>query len=255
MPENVIQVEDLAKCYGKVQAVKGISFAVPCGATCALLGANGAGKTTTIAMLLGLLTPTSGRIWLLGEDLLKHRYRLLPRINFSSPYVDLPQRLTVAENLTVYARLYGVANPKHQIARLGEEIEFTAFLHRPYRTLSAGQKTRVMLAKALLNDPEIVLLDEPTASLDPDSADRIRQYLCAYQRASGATVLLASHNMMEVERICTEVIIMRAGVIIDRGAPGTLIARYGRGTMEDVFLAIARNGSMAQDVSIRRAAL
>ena len=191
MPEYIIQVEDLTKWYGKVQAVKGISFVVPRGATCALLGANGAGKTTTIAMLLGLLTPTSGRIWLLGEDLSKHRYRLLARINFSSPYVDLPQRLTVAENLAVYARLYGVANPKQRIARLSHELEFTALLHRPYRTLSAGQKTRVMLAKALLNNPEIVLLDEPTASLDPDSADRIRQYLRTYQRTSDATVFSA----------------------------------------------------------------
>ncbi len=255
MPEYVIEVTDLTKWYGKVRAVKGISFAVPRGATCALLGANGAGKTTTIAMLLGLLTPTSGRIWLLGEDLLKHRYRLLERMNFSSPYVDLPQRLTVAENLIVYARLYGVANPRQRIARLGEELEFGSFLHRPYRTLSAGQKTRVILAKALLNAPELVLLDEPTASLDPDSADRIRHYLRAYQRTSGATVLLASHNMMEVERICTEVIIMRAGEIVDRGTPGALIARYGRGTMEEVFLDIARNNGVVQELGARRALL
>ena len=255
MPEYAIEVEGLSKWYGQVQAVKGIRFTVAQGETCALLGANGAGKTTTLAMLLGLLAPSAGQIRLLGQDLLTHRYRLLPRMNFSSPYVDLPQRLTVAEDLTVYARLYGVSKPKQRIAQLGEELEFTPFLQRPYRTLSAGQKTRVMLAKALLNRPELILLDEPTASLDPDSADRVRQYLGSYQRQSGATVLLASHNMTEVERIGTEVLMMRAGHIVDQGAPSALIAKYGRTTMEDVFLDIARNDGVAEQTLARRAAL
>jgi ABC-2 type transport system ATP-binding protein len=255
MPEYAIEVEGLSKWYGQVQAVKGIRFTVAQGETCALLGANGAGKTTTLAMLLGLLAPSAGQIRLLGQDLLTHRYRLLPRMNFSSPYVDLPQRLTVAEDLTVYARLYGVSKPKQRIAQLGEELEFTPFLQRPYRTLSAGQKTRVMLAKALLNRPELILLDEPTASLDPDSADRVRQYLGSYQRQSGATVLLASHNMTEVERIGTEVLMMRAGHIVDQGTPSALIAKYGRTTMEDVFLDIARNGGVAEETLARRAAV
>jgi ABC-2 type transport system ATP-binding protein len=255
MPEYAIEVEGLSKWYGQVQAVKGIRFTVAQGATCALLGANGAGKTTTLAMLLGLLAPSAGQIRLLGQDLLTHRYRLLPRMNFSSPYVDLPQRLTVAEDLTVYARLYGVSKPKQRIAQLGEDLELTPFLRRPYRTLSAGQKTRVMLAKALLNRPELILLDEPTASLDPDSADRVRQYLGSYQRQSGATVLLASHNMTEVERIGTEVLMMRAGHIVDQGTPSALIAKYGRTTMEDVFLDIARNGGVAQESLARRAAV
>ncbi len=233
MPEYAIEVEGLSKWYGQVQAVKGIRFTVAQGATCALLGANGAGKTTTLAILLGFLTP----------------------MNFSSPYVDLPQRLTVAENLTVYARLYGVSKPKQRIAQLGEDLEFTPFMQRPYRTLSAGQKTRVMLAKALLNRPELILLDEPTASLDPDSADRVRQYLCSYQRQSSATVLLASHNMTEVERIGTEVLMMRAGHIVDQGAPSALIAKYGRTTMEDVFLDIARNDGVAEETLARRAAV
>jgi ABC-2 type transport system ATP-binding protein len=254
MSDNVIEVEDLSKWYGHVRAVNGISFNVECGATCALLGTNGAGKTTTIAMLLGLVAPTAGQIQVLGQDLLANRYRLLPRMNFSSPYVDLPQRLTVAENLTVYARLYGVRNPAQRLAQLGEDLDVAGLMHREYRTLSAGQKTRVALAKALLNRPELILLDEPTASLDPDSADRIRHYLSAYQRATGATILLASHNMIEVERICTGVLIMRAGSIVDQGKPADLIAKYGRGTMEEVLLDIARKRTIVQEVPERRIA-
>ena len=236
----VIQVADLRKQYGPVRAVDGISFTVARSATCALLGGNGAGKTTTIAMLLGLLLPTGGQIRILGEDVPRHRQRVLPRMNFSSPYVDLPQRLTVAENLTVYARLYGVARVRERLAALGQELEIDAFFKRPYGTLSAGQKTRVALAKALLNEPEILLLDEPTASLDPDSADRMRSILTAYQRRSGATLLLASHNMSEVERLCDQVIMLRAGHIVATGAPRELIHRYGRKDMEEVFLDIAR---------------
>jgi ABC-2 type transport system ATP-binding protein len=253
MPTPVIGVEGLCKTYGAVTAVRDVSFAVPRGATCALLGANGAGKTTTLAMLMGLVTPTAGQIRILGEDFLVHRYRLLARMNFSSPYVDLPQRLTVEENLKVYARLYAVRD-RAWIAKLTEDLNISAFMKRECRTLSAGQKTRVSLAKALLNRPELVLLDEPTASLDPDTADRIRGYLLGYQRETGATVLLASHNMTEVERICSDVIIMRDGIIVDQGHPTALIAKYGRVTMEDVFLHISRNGDSGENLPVRRVA-
>ncbi|MGB4947122.1 MAG: ABC transporter ATP-binding protein [Candidatus Competibacter denitrificans] len=236
----VIQVDDLCKHYGPVRAVDGISFIVARGATCALLGGNGAGKTTTIAMLLGLLLPTSGQIRILGEDIPRHRYRVLPRMNFSSPYMDLPQRLTVWENLTVYARLYGVRRIHERLATLGRELDIDGFFKRPYGSLSAGQKTRVVLAKALLNEPDILLLDEPTASLDPDTADRMRSTLTDYRDRSGATLLLASHNMSEVERLCDQVIMLRAGHIVATGTPRELIHRYGRKDMEEVFLDIAR---------------
>jgi ABC-2 type transport system ATP-binding protein len=238
-----IRVEHLAKRYDAVLAVDGISFSVERGTTCALLGGNGAGKTTTLSMLLGLLLPTAGSIEILGEDMLRHRYRVLPRMNFTSPYVDLPRRLSVAENLTVYAHLYGVRRVKPVLARLGEELELAEFMRRAYGDLSAGQRTRVALAKALLNEPDVLLLDEPTASLDPDMGDRVRRYLRDYQRRSGATLLLASHNMPEVERMCDNVLMLRAGKIVDRGTPAALIQRYGRHNMEEVFLDIARNGA------------
>jgi ABC-2 type transport system ATP-binding protein len=237
---HAIEVSRLTKRYNGVAAVDDVSFSVEDGSTCALLGGNGAGKTTTISMLLGLLLPDSGSITVLGEDILQHRYRVLPRMNFTSPYVDLPKRLTVAENLSVYARLYGIRNHRRRIAELERELDLDAFIDRAYGTLSAGQKTRVALAKALLNKPELLLLDEPTASLDPDAADRIRQYLEDYKRARGATMLLASHNMQEVERMCDFVLMMRGGRIVDRGEPRQLVARYGRADMEEVFLDIAR---------------
>lgn len=251
--QPVIEVFDLTKRYDRVLAVDSIRFAVTPGSTCALLGGNGAGKSTTIAMLLGLLLPTSGRIEVLGVDMLRHRYKVLPRINFSSPYVDLPHRLTVAENLTVFARLYGVTSIKSRLARLGEELDIAALMKRPYGQLSAGQKTRVSLAKALLNSPSLLLLDEPTASLDPDTADRVRTYLQNYQLRTGATVLLASHNMLEVERLGTHVIMMRAGKIVDHGTPTALLARYGRGTLEEVFLDIARGRPGREDREDRTA--
>ncbi len=240
MSASVINVQDLSKRYGEVLAVDAISFGIRRGAVCGLLGGNGAGKTTTLAMLLGLLLPTSGRIQVLGADMLRQRHRVLARMNFSSPYVDLPHRLTVAENLTVFARLYGLKRVPAQLARLARDLDIEAFLKRPYGNLSAGQKTRVGLAKALLNEPEVLLLDEPTASLDPDTADRIRGYLMAYKHRTDATIMLASHNMLEVERLCTDVIMMRAGHIVDRDTPQRLLARFGRQNMEDVFLDIAR---------------
>jgi len=240
VPAAVIEVRALRKSYRQLEAVKGIDFDVRRGTTTALLGGNGAGKTTTLSMLLGVLTPTAGSIRILGEDMLRHRYRVLPRINFTSPYVDLPKRLTVSENLRVYARLYGVPNPRARVDELAGELDLPELLDRPYGNLSAGQRTRVSLAKALLNSPEVLLLDEPTASLDPDVGDRTRTLLEGYQRRSGCTMLLASHNMGEVERMCDEVIMLRAGLVVDQGSPAALLARYGRGNLEEVFLDIAR---------------
>lgn len=239
-PTHALEVQQLTKHYGDVVALDAISFNVRAGSVCGLLGGNGAGKTTTIAVLLGLLTPSSGDIYAFGHDMRRDRYAALSRMNFSSPYVDLPQRLTVVQNLRVYARLYGVKDIRGRLGRLGEELGISRFMGRRYGTLSAGQKTRVALAKALLNEPELLLLDEPTASLDPDSADRIRTYLKNYQRRTSATVLLASHNMPEVERICDDVIMLRSGRVVDQGTPRSLLSRYGRQNMEQVFLDIAR---------------
>jgi ABC-2 type transport system ATP-binding protein len=240
MAAPVIKVDNLVKRYGDTVAVAGISFAVERGVTAALLGGNGAGKTTTLSILLGLLLPTEGSVEMLGEDVLRHRYRILPRINFSSPYVDLPHRLTVRQNLSVYARLYGLTRRRERIARLAEDLQIAQFLDRPAGKLSSGQKTRVALAKALLNEPEVLLLDEPTASLDPDTGDWVRSYLEDYQARTGATMLLASHNMGEVERLCSQVMMMKSGLIVDRGSPDELIDRYGRTNLEEVFLHIAR---------------
>lgn len=192
-------------------------------------------------MLLGLLLPSSGTIRVLGEDMVRHRYRVLPRLNFSSPYVDLPHRLSARENLTVYGHLYGVPHLKARVGELERALELSEFLDRPVGKLSAGQKTRVALAKALLNRPELLLLDEPTASLDPDTADWMRGYLRDYQRASGATILLASHNMTEVERMCDDVLVLKGGRLVDQGAPSVLVGEYGRATLEEVFLDIARD--------------
>ena len=241
MQDTVIKVERLTKRFGEVHAVDGIDFEVGRGATVALLGGNGAGKTTTLAMLLGLLLPTSGAISIFGTDMLRDRYRVLPRMNFSSPYVDLPGRLTIREILNVYGHLYGLRNTRARIETLGEELAIAEFLDRHLRTLSSGQMTRVTLAKALLNAPELLLLDEPTASLDPDTADWVRNYLLGFQRETGATILLASHNMTEVERMCDHVMIMRDGVIVERGMPSDLIGRFGRETLEEVFLDVSRN--------------
>lgn len=236
-----IRVTHLTKRFVDVTAVDDVSFDIAGGVTAALLGANGAGKTTTITMLLGLLLPTSGGITVLGEDMLRHRHRVLARINFSSPYVDLPRRLRVSEILKVYGALYDLPHLDHRIAEIANELQIETFLKRPLGDLSAGQRSRVALAKALLNRPEILFLDEPTASLDPDTADWVRGYLLDYQRRTGATILLASHNMAEVERMASDVLIMRYGKMVDRGTPAELIARYGRDDLEQVFLDIARS--------------
>lgn len=240
MDSAVIEVSGLSKSYNGKPAVAEVSFRVAAGETVALLGANGAGKTTTLSMLLGLLLPSAGTVRILGEDMVRHRHRVLSRMNFSSPYVDLPRRLTVRQNLMFFAMLYSVPAPRRRVARLAEELELTPFLKQRSGSLSAGQKTRVSLAKALINQPEVLLLDEPTASLDPDSGDWVRGYLEAYQRRSGAAILLASHNMAEVERLCDQVLMMRAGRIVDRGSPHDLLQRYGRENLEDVFLDVAR---------------
>jgi ABC-2 type transport system ATP-binding protein len=238
---DAITVTGLTKVFGSVAAVDGISFRVPRGSTTALLGGNGAGKTTTISMLLGLIKPTAGQIEILGVDMLKARHKALARMNFESPYVDLPKRLTVRENLRVYGRLYGVRNLRARIDELARDLALYEFLDRPAGTLSAGQKTRVGLAKAFINKPELLLLDEPTASLDPDTADWVRQHFLDYKNKSGATILLASHNMGEVERLADKVIMMNKGRIVDEGSPRELLDRYGRANMEDVFIDIARN--------------
>ena len=235
-----VKVDNLVKRYPTAIAVDGISFTIARGVTAALLGGNGAGKTTTLSILLGLLLPTVGSVKVLGEDMLRHRYRVLPRMNFSSPFVDLPHRLTVRQNLLIYARLYGLSDRSDRIESIAADLQIASFLERPAGKLSAGQKTRVALAKALLNEPELLLLDEPTASLDPDTGDWVRSYLEAYRRRTGATILMASHNMSEVERLCSQVMMMKAGHIVDHGSPQELIGRYGRTNLVEVFLHIAR---------------
>lgn len=235
-----VQAFGLTKRFGATVVVDDASFVAPAGRVVGLLGGNGAGKTTTISMLLGLLLPTAGRVEVLGMDIERRRRDVLPLVNFSSPYVDLPHRLTVRENLTVYAHLYGLTGVKARIERLADDLNLNAVLDRATGGLSAGQKTRTTLAKALLNRPRVLFLDEPTASLDPDTGDWVRAYLARYRAETGATILLASHNMAEVERLCDDVLVMRAGRIVERGAPKDLVARYGRADMEEVFLDIAR---------------
>jgi ABC-2 type transport system ATP-binding protein len=237
--------------YGEVVAVDDLTFTVPPGAVLGLLGGNGAGKTTTISMLLGLLEPTAGEIQVLGIDMRRHRYAALPRMNFSSPYVDLPHRLTVRQNLLFYGRLYGVKKLRHRIDEIAEHMQVAQFLDRETGKLSAGQKTRVALAKALINKPDVLLLDEPTASLDPDTADWVRTYLKDYQAETHATILLASHNMGEVERLCDDVLLLQAGRVFDRGSPRELIQRFGREDMEQVFLDMARGRARELD-SLRK---
>ncbi len=238
---DAIRVAGLTKRYGATTAVDGLSFALGRGETLGLLGGNGAGKTTTIAMLLGLLIPSAGSIHVLGHDMARDRFAALARMNFSSPYVALPGRLSVAENLRVYGHLYGVPKLERRIVDLADQLELGPFLHRPAAQLSAGQKTRVALAKSLINQPDVLLLDEPTASLDPDTGDWVRSWLERYRDASGCSILLASHNMAEVERLCSSVLVLKQGRVVDRGTPAALLQRYGRDDLEAVFLDIARD--------------
>jgi ABC-2 type transport system ATP-binding protein len=235
-----ISARSLRKIFKKVVAVDSVSFDLEIGSTTALLGGNGAGKTTTIGMIMGLILPTSGSVSVLGVDMARERHRVLGQMNFESPYVDMPHRLTVRQNLKVFAGLYGVADVAGRIAELSASLALEDFLDRQAGRLSAGQKTRVALAKALINEPEVLLLDEPTASLDPDTADWVRSHLEDYRRRRGATILLASHNMAEVERLCDRVVMLKAGRVVDDGPPSGLIAKYGRDSLEEVFLDIAR---------------
>jgi ABC-2 type transport system ATP-binding protein len=244
-----IAVERLVKVYKTVTAVSGISFALAPGTCTALLGGNGAGKTTTISTIMGLVEPTAGRVTVLGADMPRQRHLVLHRMNFESPYVNMPMRLTVRQNLTVFGMLYGCDDVRGRIAALAHELELGDFLDRPTGKLSSGQKTRVALAKSLINRPEILLLDEPTASLDPDTADWVRGRLEHYRAERSATILLASHNMAEVERLCDRVIMMKTGHIEDDDTPANLIARYGRTNLEEVFLDIARGTGEAREAA------
>jgi ABC-2 type transport system ATP-binding protein len=237
-----IAVNGLKKTYRRgVVAVDGIDFSVSRGSIVGLLGGNGAGKTTTIAMVMGLVLPSGGTAMVLGVDMARERHKILHRINFESPYVEMPKRLTVRQNLKVFGALYDVPDKAGQIDKLAAELDLKELLDRPTGELSAGQRTRVALAKALINQPDVLLLDEPTASLDPDTADWVRSHIERYRREHHAAILLASHNMPEVERLCDDVLMMKAGKIVDRGNPADLIARYGRQTMEEVFLDVARD--------------
>jgi ABC-2 type transport system ATP-binding protein len=248
-PIAPIAVDRLVKIYKTIPAVDDISFTLAPGSVTGLLGGNGAGKTTTIATIMGLTTPTSGRVTVLGAEMPKERYRVLHRMNFESPYVEVPMRLTVRQNLTVFGMLYGVENLRERIAELGRELDLTDLMDRLTGRLSAGQKTRVSLAKALINSPDVLLLDEPTASLDPDTADWVRAHLQRYCHEHNATVLLASHNMLEVERLCQRVVIMKRGRIEDDDTPAKLLARYGRRTLEEVFLDVARGSSIESEAA------
>src|ERR1700681_4589589 len=235
-----VEVARLVKLYKTTRAVDDVSFRIARGSITGLLGGNGAGKTTTIAMIMGLVLPTSGRIQVLGCSMADQSAEVLGRMNFESPYVEMPMRLTGRQNLTIFGRLYAVANLRERIAKLAADLDLGVFIDRLNGKLSAGQKTRVALAKALINQPELLLLDEPTASLDPDTADWIRRHLETYRKTHGATILLASHNMLEVERLCDRVIIMKRGRIEDDDSPDKIMARYNRTTLEEVFLDVAR---------------
>lgn len=239
----VLETHLLSKSFGPVNAVSDLSIALNQSSITAILGGNGAGKTTTLSMLLGLLLPTSGQIEIFGKDFISDRYPALSRMNFSSPYVDLPQRLTVRENLLVYAKLYGLRQPGVSVDKMLQTFQLEEFSERRLRKLSAGQKTRVSLAKALINKPELLLLDEPTASLDPETAGWVRKLLQDYQEEEGATILLASHDMKEVEQLCQKVILLRKGELVEKGSPSELLTKYDRQTMEDVFLDVSKGPS------------
>ena len=240
MNENIIEVKNLNKIYDKIIAVKDLTFEINKGKIIGLLGPNGCGKTTTIAMILGLLKPTSGEVIIKGKNIEKERINLLEKMNFISPYVELPKKLTVEENLKVYADLYGVTNTNEKIYELVNELRLNEFFKKKTGELSSGQKNRISLAKALINDPEILLMDEPTASLDPDTGDFVRSLIEHYASKKNVTILLASHNMNEVERLCDSVMMMKDGIIVDTGKSQELISRHGRKNLEEVFLKIVR---------------
>jgi ABC-2 type transport system ATP-binding protein len=239
-----INVKNLSKRFNGFIAVKNISFNLEKNKTLGILGPNGCGKTTSIGMMLGLITPTSGEVLIDNKDINKVNHEnLLSRMNFASPYIELPKKLTVRQNLEVYGRLYGVENLKDRISEISEDLDLNNFLDKNTGELSSGQKNRVSLAKSLINKPEVLFLDEPTASLDPDIGDFVRNYIETYKTKNNITILLASHNMNEVERLCDTVIMMKKGEIVDRGTCKDIINRHGRDNLEDTFLKIARSGN------------
>ena len=237
---ETIKIDNLSKKFKNILAVKNINFTINKGTIIGLLGPNGCGKSTTIGMMLGLIKPSSGTVIINGQNIENNRTNILEKMNFISPYIELPKKLTVEENLKVYGRLYGIKDLKNKVFDLMEKLNLTEFRTRKTGELSSGQKNRVSLAKALINDPEILLLDEPTASLDPDVGDTIRSFIEDFASNKGTTILLASHNMNEVERLCHEVMMMKDGKIIDKGKSNDLIHKHGRKNLEEVFLKIVR---------------
>ncbi len=235
-----LEVIDLSKTYNEKEAVKRISFKVNKNEIIGILGPNGCGKTTTIGMILGLLKPTSGKIFINGIEIETNRVELLENLNFISPYIELPKKLTVKQNLEVFGRLYDIKKLKDKIDYLTEKLRLKSIINKVTGELSSGQKNRVSLAKSIINDPDVLLLDEPTASLDPETGDFVRNFLENYQSERGTSILLASHNMTEVERLCSSVLMMNDGSIIDKGSPRELIKKHGRKNMEEVFLKLTR---------------
>ena len=236
-----IEVINLSKIYKSKKAVKNINFKVKEDEIIGLLGPNGCGKTTTIGMILGLLKPTEGKVLINGKDIEKDKISLLRKMNFISPYIELPKKLKVKQNLIVYGKLYNVKNLENQIEYLSNKLRLNDLLEKITGELSSGQKNRVSLAKALINDPSVLLLDEPTASLDPETGDFIRTFIEEYKKEKKISVLLASHNMDEVKRLCSSVLMMKEGDIVDKGTPNELIKKHGRKNLEEVFLKIARS--------------
>ena len=237
-----IEIKNLSKIYDKFLAVNKINFQIEKHKTIGLLGPNGCGKTTTIGMMLGLVSPTEGEILIENKNMNSFkRDEILKRFNFASPYVELPKKLTVKQNLEIYGRLYGIDNLENRINEISSDLDIKSFFRRKTGELSSGQKNRVSLAKSLINKPEILLLDEPTASLDPDIGDFIRSYIQEYKMKNKITILLASHNMNEVERLCNSIIMMRSGKIIDSGTCNELIQKHGRNNLEETFLKLARS--------------
>ena len=242
MQKSII-VENLSKNYQKKEAVKDINFTIGENEILGLLGPNGCGKTTTIAMMLGLLKPTKGKVIIHGKDIEINRISLLHKMNFISPYIELPKKLTVRENLIVYAKLYGVKKIKNRIEYLSNKLRLDEFVDEKTGELSSGQKNRVSLAKALINEPSVLFLDEPTASLDPETGNFVREFIENISQEKKMSILLASHNMDEVKRLCKNVLMMNNGVIIDKGTPDSLISKHGKKNLEEVFLKLNRNKS------------
>ena len=241
--KNLVEVKNLKKNYGLKNAVKDISFEIKENEILGLLGPNGCGKTTTIGMMLGLLKPTSGEIFIDGKKIEESRIEILKKINFISPYIELPKKLTVRQNLIVYGKLYNVENLNQRVEYLIEKLRLSDLLHRITGELSSGQKNRISLAKALINDPIVLLLDEPTASLDPEIGDYVRTFLEDYKKEKKISILLASHNMNEVTRLCRSILMMKEGIIIDKGNPEELIKKHGRKNLEEVFLKLSRSNN------------